>query len=123
VTFDWKFLLTAAREEVAEVIASLPAELESVVKNLPITYDPRNNGDLRALDLHDTLGLFVGKSLLATDEQAEDVPAQVILFLVNIWAFAEADEATYRLEVRTTFLHELGHFLGLEENDLEERGL
>jgi predicted Zn-dependent protease with MMP-like domain len=123
VTFDWKFLLTVAQEEVAGVIASLPAELEDVVKSLPVTYDPQNDGDLRPLDSDDTLGLFVGKSLLTTDEQVDDMPAHVILFLANIWEFAEADEDTYRKEVRRTFVHELGHFLGLEEIDLEERGL
>ncbi|NCC93758.1 MAG: hypothetical protein EOM10_10815, partial [Opitutae bacterium] len=29
----------------------------------------------------------------------------------------------YRDEVRVTYYHELGHYLGLEEGDLEERGL
>jgi predicted Zn-dependent protease with MMP-like domain len=28
-----------------------------------------------------------------------------------------------RGEIRTTFLHEVGHFLGLDEDDLIERGL
>jgi len=35
----------------------------------------------------------------------------------------EAEEDAYREEVRITFLHELGHYLGLDEGDLSERGL
>ncbi|MBM3835014.1 MAG: hypothetical protein FJ403_17425 [Verrucomicrobia bacterium] len=123
MTFDWNFLLTVAQDEVRAVTASLPVELEPVARQVPVTYDPRHNGDLHPLNLEDTLGLFVGKSYLNTEDAAETMPAQIILFLVNIWAFAEEDETAYRREVRTTFLHELGHFLGLEEIDLEERGL
>ena len=47
----------------------------------------------------------------------------ILLFLENLWDFAGEDEEIFRQEVRTTYLHELGHYLGLEEIDLEERGL
>lgn len=36
--------------------------------------------------------------------------SQIILFLQNRWEFAERDENVFRKEIRTTFLHELGHF-------------
>ena len=52
-----------------------------------------------------------------------DVPPQILLFLANLWDYADGDEALFREEVRTTYLHELGHYLGLDELDLEERGL
>jgi predicted Zn-dependent protease with MMP-like domain len=48
------------------------------------------------------------------------------LFLENLWLMIEeegGDERDFRFEVRTTLLHELGHYLGLNEEDLEERGL
>jgi predicted Zn-dependent protease with MMP-like domain len=51
------------------------------------------------------------------------VPSQIILFLENIWSLADGREQLYRDEVRITFLHELGHYLGLDENGLIERGL
>ena len=51
------------------------------------------------------------------------LPPQIILFLENIWGVAEANEKLFREEVRTTFLHELGHYLGLDEDELTERGL
>ena len=39
---------------------------------------------------------------------------------IGVWF---GDEADYKEEVRITYFHELGHYLGLEEDDLEERGL
>ncbi len=71
----------------------------------------------------DTLGLFVGEPFSETGTTTAPLPAQVILFLENIWVMAEENEAVYLEEVRATLLHELGHYLGLNETDLEERGL
>ena len=45
------------------------------------------------------------------------------LFLENIWDYAGRDTAAYREEVRVTYVHELGHYLGLDEDDLEVRDL
>ena len=123
MSLDWKFLLSTAEEEVQAVIGSLPIQLRREAEKLPVSYDPRSDQELRALDLDGTLGLFVGASHLNGAEASDDLPPQIILFLATIWAFAEGEEANYRQEIRTTYLHELGHYLGLEEADLDERGL
>jgi predicted Zn-dependent protease with MMP-like domain len=67
------------------------------------------------------LGLFTGAEFV--DEGNIPLPPQIILFLENLRDFAEGDEVIFREEVRTTFLHELGHYLGLDEGELTERGL
>jgi predicted Zn-dependent protease with MMP-like domain len=69
----------------------------------------------------DTLGLFTGPEWA----EAGDVPLppQIILYLENLREMAETDVQRFRDEIRTTFLHELGHFLGLDEGDLTDRGL
>ena len=69
----------------------------------------------------DTLGLFVGPEF--AEEGAVPMPPQIILFLENIWEQAEGDEEVFRDEIHTTLLHELGHYLGLDEDELIERGL
>ena len=69
----------------------------------------------------DLLGLFIGPEL--AHEGDEPMPPQIILFLENLWDEAEGNERTFRKEVRITYLHELGHYLGLDEDDLFERGL
>ena len=71
--------------------------------------------------VHWVLGLFAGAEF--ADEEMNPMPAQIVLFLENVLEFAEGDEKTFCEEVRTTFLHELGHYFGLDENDLAGRGL
>jgi len=43
--------------------------------------------------------------------------------LENLWDFAGGEEEIFRDEVHTTLLHELGHHLGLDEEELTQRGL
>ena len=69
----------------------------------------------------DTLGIFIGGEF--ADGDHVPIPAQIILFLENIWEMVEHDEKEFRNEVRVTLLHELGHYLGLDEEGLDERGL
>jgi predicted Zn-dependent protease with MMP-like domain len=67
------------------------------------------------------LGLFTGSSL-AEPESSDSLPC-IQLFLDNLWDFSRGDLSIFRQQVRITLLHELGHFLGLEEADLTARGL
>lgn len=114
----------AADEEVRSVRKALPAPVRERASGIPVTYEPQPGPDLVESGLaEDTLGLFVGEAFTEEFSGVNDLPAQVILFLENIWDYAGHDTATYRDEVRRTLLHELGHFLGLDEEDLEERDL
>jgi predicted Zn-dependent protease with MMP-like domain len=55
--------------------------------------------------------------------EANPTPPQILLYLDNLWDYAGADPETFAEEVRVTYLHELGHFLGWDEEDLAARGL
>ncbi|GEP42296.1 metallopeptidase family protein [Brevifollis gellanilyticus] len=72
----------------------------------------------------DTLGLFEGQSHEAGEFASGpgDLP-RIRLFLDNLWDYAEQDRETFREEVRVTLLHELGHYLGMDEDRVEELGL
>jgi predicted Zn-dependent protease with MMP-like domain len=119
---DWKELVAVARREVAATLQSLPAPLREKARLLPVTYEPwPNDALLRDGIADDTLGLFVGGDY--AEGEHEVMPAQIILFLDNIRGMVEEDEADFRAEVRTTLLHELGHYLGLDEDALFDRGL
>ena len=119
---NWPGLLRIAQEEVRDTLAALPAPLSAKAAPLPVTYEPVPNEAVLADDYDpDLLGLFIGPPL--AEPESSPLPAQIILFLENLWDFAEEDEEFFREEVRTTYLHELGHYLGLDEIDLEERGL
>jgi predicted Zn-dependent protease with MMP-like domain len=119
---NWNQLQTIALAEVEATLAALPAPLREQAKKLPVTFEPVPNAGLQADGIAaDTLGLFVGPDF--ADELAVTMPPQIILFLENLWDFSEGDEEIFRDEVHATFLHELGHYLGLDEDDLTERGL
>jgi predicted Zn-dependent protease with MMP-like domain len=120
----WKWLRAAALEEVERTLAPLPGPLRERALSLPITFEPVPNEGLVADGIDpDTLGLFTGMEFSHEETSSVPLPPQVILFLENIWLMAEEDEPLYRQEVRTTLLHELGHYLGLDEDDLLDRGL
>jgi len=71
----------------------------------------------------DLLGRFEGRT--HADEASEmiaDIP-RIRLFLDNLWDYAEHNRETFREEVRITLLHELGHFLGLDEAGVAALGL
>jgi len=123
-TSDWDRLVAIAQTVVESTLDALPKRLQTESRGLPITYEGRPNRALIADGIEsDTLGLFVGDSFADKGITDSPLPSQVILFLRNIWELAEGDEPTYRHEVRTTLLHELGHYLGLDEEGLTERGL
>lgn len=118
----WDNLKKLALAEVEATLAELPAPLRERARQLPITFEGIPNAGLQADGIApDTLGLFVGPEF--AEEGAVPMPPQIILFLENLWDFADGDEAIFCEEVHTTLLHELGHYLGLNEDDLTERGL
>ena len=118
-----KRLQTIAEEEVRRVFEALPVELRDPAAAIPLVYDWRSTELLDAEGVGDTLGLFVGDNLLEAAQASGGLPAQIILYLENLWWESDQDEGVYRREVGATFMHELGHYLGLDEIDLEDRGL
>lgn len=59
-----------------------------------------------------------------TELSGEDLePPRILLYTANLWDFSGERLEAYREEVRLTFLHELGHFLGWDEDQVADRGL
>jgi predicted Zn-dependent protease with MMP-like domain len=122
MTTHWKKLQALALEEIEATLAELPEPLRERAKQLPVTFERVPNKGLIADGIEaDSLGLFTGAEF--TEEGHVPLPPQIILFLENLWDYSEGDEEIFLDEVHTTFLHELGHYLGLDEDDLFERGL
>jgi predicted Zn-dependent protease with MMP-like domain len=122
VHLDWKKLCAVASAEVEATLTALPKPLRERAEKLPVTFERQPNAGLQADGIErDTLGLFTGPEFVA--EESVPMPPQIILFLQNLWDFADGDGKAFRDEVRTTLSHELGHYLGLDENELTERGL
>ena len=118
-------LTTIAQEVVTAAEKRLPAEVRAAADTVPVCYEPFPNAELQAEGLdEDILGLFVGDEYGSEfSGDSSPLPPQILLFLENIWDQAEAEESTYRDEVRLTYLHELGHYLGWDEDEVARRGL
>lgn len=68
------------------------------------------------------LGLFEGPSLLDRESHlAPVVPARIWLFKEDIEDASEDAEDLVE-QVRITLLHELGHYFGMDEDDLDRLG-
>jgi predicted Zn-dependent protease with MMP-like domain len=117
-------LATIAEQVVAATRRQLPAGVREAAADVPVCYEPRPNDAI--LDdgfEEDILGLFVGQAHGAGLAEIDPLPPQILLFLDNIRDFADGDEAVYREEVRVTYLHELGHYLGWDEDEVARRDL
>lgn len=112
---------------VEAALGQLPEAFRAAVElDVPIQVAPRPTpAQLAELEMEEQdllLGLFEGPSLM---EQQADlssiIPARIWLFKEDI-EDASADAADLVEQVRVTLLHELGHYFGMDEDDLERVG-
>ena len=115
------YLMEVATEEIEKTRSELPEPLRDALSEVATVLEefPSPAHEADGVD-SDQLGLFEGAD--ATDPASPQMP-RIVLWLGNLWDMCEAEEDAYRKEVRITFLHELGHYLGLDEDDLSARGL
>ena len=115
---------TLAANTVGAAQRRLPADLRALARGVRVHYPATPAPDvLREGFPPDLLGLFTGTPHGAELAETNPTPPQILLYLDNLWDFAGGDPAAFAEEVRVTYLHELGHFLGWDEEDLAARGL
>ena len=118
----WNRLQALAEEEAKRLLRDLPAVVRRQVEDVPVIFERVPSRALLEDGLDaDLLGLFVGDAY--PEPGSDPIPPEILLFLVNILDEAGGDEAEYRRQVRITLLHEIGHYLGLDEEGLIERDL
>jgi len=118
----WSLLRDVANEETARLIGRIPPQIRTKIQDIPIIFEKNPSPALVADGVDpDVMGLFVGDDF--PHELMDPMPTEIFLFLFNIWAEADAQMPVFRREVRKTLLHEWGHYLGLDENELDERDL
>jgi predicted Zn-dependent protease with MMP-like domain len=98
---------------VRRALVALPEEFRSRLENVAVVIE-----DEPPEDMPDTLGLYEGIPL--TERSLEDVtlPDVITIFKGPIERTCHTEE-DIEDEVRLTVLHEVGHFFGLEETQLE----
>lgn len=117
-------LIAIAADTVGAAQRRLPPEIRALARSVAVHYEQMAGPDLLAEGFEpDILGLFSGASHGSELSQDATTPPQILLFIASLWDFAEGDLDVFREEVRVTYLHELGHYLGWGEDELAARGL
>ncbi len=121
---DSAFWVRLAEAEIRGTLNALPVELLQRLEDLPVLLEERPSRQLVKEGWpDDLLGLFDGPSYGERSADVSPLVPTVTLFLENLRDEAADDPARFRREVRTTLLHEIGHYLGLDEEGLAARGL
>jgi predicted Zn-dependent protease with MMP-like domain len=108
-------------------LAELPEPVQRHLRELPVLVEPLPSAAILTAEKPplspDLLGMFVGRDLMSrTSLDPPAAPGAIYLFRRNLLRFCHTIEELEH-EVRVTVQHEVGHLLGLDENDLEEWGL
>jgi predicted Zn-dependent protease with MMP-like domain len=111
---------------VEAVIDALPEQFRQAVEEVPIEIKDRpSTKQLRRLGLKDDdllLGLYSGVPLTARSvEDSGRVPDVIFLFQEDIEVVSD-NEQELQEQIRVTLLHEIGHYYGMDEDDLEKLG-
>jgi predicted Zn-dependent protease with MMP-like domain len=129
----WPFPQTLTDDDlekaVEEAVRTLHPTLREYITNVAILVDEVPSDEV--LGQYDPpiwpgelLGYFTGYSLMerSTEDPWSQLPSSIVLFRRNLQRFAQDREELVE-ELRITIYHEVGHFLGLDEDDLKDRGL
>lgn len=106
-----------------EELEALPDAARQLIGNVPVLIEDYPSEALvkDGVDPR-VLGLFVGPALPEQTMGAPPALNSIHLFHRNLEMEADSDDAVAE-EVRVTLLHEVGHFFGLDEDELDEMGL
>ncbi|MCB1008041.1 MAG: metallopeptidase family protein [Acidobacteria bacterium] len=121
--------MRVSREEfealVEEALEQLPEEFKAALDNVAVMVEEEpSEEDLEEVgidpddpDRDDLLGLYQGTPLTERDSFYSGLPDRVLVFRGPILRACDTRRQVIR-EVRETVQHELGHYFGLEEDEL-----
>ncbi len=107
-------------EMVAEVLDALPACFQERIQNLAVLVEDRPPQEVARSRDGLVMGIYQG--VPATRKSVFDMPYgpdRIVLYQKNIEDVCSS-EAAIRHEVRQTVLHELGHYFGMDEEQLKD---
>jgi predicted Zn-dependent protease with MMP-like domain len=117
-------LIETAIGVVDATVRGLPDELRELARQLPVHYEPSPGNEVIADGFEpDILGLFTGSPHGEETMGIQPSPPQILLYVESLWDYSGENAKVYRAEVRLTYLHELGHYFGWDEDEIVARGL
>ena len=112
----WESRFELADKAIRDVINSLPPEILQKAQSVPFLLEKWPPEDWDRLR---TLGLYSGFEPGMVSREG----GRIFIFIGPPHLLCEREDLNFEKEIRRTYLHELGHHLGLDEGDLEERHL
>jgi predicted Zn-dependent protease with MMP-like domain len=109
---------------VADAVASIPRRFRDAMKNVAIVVEDEPSADLlREMDIEppDTLlGLYQGTPLTQRAwDYGNALPDRILLFQQPIERESDDEDDTV-VAIGETLIHEIGHYFGLSEEEIEE---
>ncbi len=117
-------------KQVEWVLKRLPEKVTRLLEEVPLCVEDKPSAKfLREMDFDDpegVCGCFVGRSI---DKKSYGAihPDQIVIYRLGIYDLA-TDESGYvdrkelREQIRITIIHELGHYHGMNEDEVREWG-
>ena len=107
------------------VLESMPGVIRETILQVPVLVEPKPSAAVaeRAPQVTpDIVGLFVGSTVGEKVNAPSGYPDVVLLFQRNLERAGRSRTEVAR-EIKITLLHEYGHYLGFDEEELEHLGL
>jgi len=108
-----------------EAVANLPSKFKRRFKNLSFVvedYPSHEDAERLSIPKEELLGMFDGVSYTDMDmffDMPHPLPNRIVLYRKNIEAVCSTEEEL-KEEIGKTVMHEVGHYFGMSEEDLEE---
>jgi predicted Zn-dependent protease with MMP-like domain len=118
-SIQFRDLVARALDSVPEPFAGALDDVAVVVEDAP---SPQQRRELGLGPGDDVYGVFEGVSRTEWASDWAVIPNKITLFRIALEEDFE-DHAELEHEVRVTVLHELGHYLGIDESRLHELGV
>ena len=99
--------MASFEQHVRRALDSLPPRIAGALENVAVVVEDENPEE------PDLFGLF---------EEHEFLPARIAIYRRPLEAEFGEDPARLEEEIRVTVLHELAHYFGIEEGQLDELG-
>jgi predicted Zn-dependent protease with MMP-like domain len=108
------------------VLDDVPLKWRARLADVPIIVEERPGEELvrEGFDPR-ALGLFEGPNHAERNSGGTYLtPTRIVLYAANLAAFVDPeDDEELAAEIEVTLLHEMGHYFGLDEDELEKLGL
>jgi len=117
-------ILDQTLSHLKRAVAELPAPWQARLRGVPLLVQRLPSVDMVQAGLDPrALGLFEGPTHAETQAlDAAAVPTRIVVFADNL-ALDFPDPEDFADQVKITVLHELGHYFGLDEDDMLRLGL